>query len=99
MVAGDDVSNGKPAPDCFLLAAERLGQSPADCLVFEDAPAGIRAAEAAGMGVVVITALHSHPFEPSHPTLASYDDVSALIGESGMLALSRSLRRTAALGA
>jgi sugar-phosphatase len=99
MVAGDDVTNGKPAPDCFLLAAERLGQNPADCLVFEDAPAGIRAAEAAGMGVVVITALHSHPFETSHPTLGSYDDVSALVGESGMLALSRSLRRPAAIGA
>lgn len=99
MVAGDDVARGKPAPDCFLLAAERLGQRPADCLVFEDAPAGIRAAEAAGMGVVVITALHSHRFETPHPTLEGYDDVAALVGDAGTLALSKSLRGTSAFGA
>ena len=47
MVTGEDVKNGKPAPDCFLLGAEKLGQRPEDCLAFEDAPAGIQAAEAA----------------------------------------------------
>ena len=48
IVAAEDVSRGKPAPDCFRLAAERLGVDARDCLVFEDAPAGIAAAEAAG---------------------------------------------------
>jgi HAD superfamily hydrolase (TIGR01509 family) len=43
---------GKPAPDMFLLAAERLGVPPARCLVFEDAEPGILAARAAGMQVV-----------------------------------------------
>jgi HAD superfamily hydrolase (TIGR01509 family) len=43
---------GKPAPDMFLLAAERMGVPPAGCLVFEDALPGIQAAEAAGMQVV-----------------------------------------------
>ncbi len=46
------VQNGKPAPDLFLLAADRLGASPADCVVIEDSPAGIRAAQAAGMRVI-----------------------------------------------
>lgn len=88
MIAGDDVDNGKPAPDCFLLAAERLGVAPADCLVFEDAPAGIQAAEAAGSSVLVVTALHSHPLETAHPTMASYDDIR-LDFASGGLALAR----------
>jgi sugar-phosphatase len=61
LIAAEDVTRGKPAPDCFLLAADRLGVHAADCLVFEDAPAGIAAAEAAGAGVVVITATHAHP--------------------------------------
>ena len=61
LVAAENVERGKPAPDCFRLAAERLGVRAADCLVFEDAPAGIAAAEAAGAAVVVITATHAHP--------------------------------------
>ena len=44
--------NGKPAPDLFLLAADRLGIAPQDCIVIEDSPAGILAARAAGMRVV-----------------------------------------------
>ena len=40
---------GKPAPDSYLLAAERLGLDPADCLVLEDAPAGVAAGRAAGL--------------------------------------------------
>lgn len=48
-VTGDEVDRGKPAPDLFLLAAERLGAEPASCLVFEDAPAGLEAAARAGM--------------------------------------------------
>lgn len=46
------VRHGKPAPDLFLFAADRLGISPADCVVIEDSPAGIIAARAAGMRVV-----------------------------------------------
>jgi mannitol-1-/sugar-/sorbitol-6-phosphatase len=72
LVTADDVERGKPAPDCFLLAAERLGVAVGDCLVFEDAPAGIQAAEAAGAAVMVVTAAHSDPFETEHPTIAGY---------------------------
>jgi pseudouridine-5'-monophosphatase len=55
-ILGDDpeLINGKPAPDIFLLAAQRLGTSPEHCLVFEDSVAGMKAAKAAGMSVVVI---------------------------------------------
>lgn len=46
------VARGKPAPDLFLFAAERMGASPADCVVIEDSPAGIEAARAANMSVI-----------------------------------------------
>lgn len=49
-----DVKRGKPAPDMFLLAAERMGVSPEKCLVFEDGKAGIDAATAAGMKSVFV---------------------------------------------
>jgi sugar-phosphatase len=58
LVSIDDVARGKPAPDPFLLAAERLGVDPAACLVFEDAPAGIAAARAAGMTAWAVTTTH-----------------------------------------
>jgi sugar-phosphatase len=52
------VLHGKPSPDVYLLAAAGLGVSPADCIVIEDAPAGIQAARAAGMDVVALTTTH-----------------------------------------
>jgi beta-phosphoglucomutase family hydrolase len=55
VVTVDDVRHGKPAPDMFLLAAERMGVDPKDCLVFEDAEPGIQGALAAGMQVVRVT--------------------------------------------
>jgi sugar-phosphatase len=58
LVTADQVERGKPAPDPYLLAAERLGVDPAACLVFEDAPAGIAAARAAGMTVWAVTTTH-----------------------------------------
>ena len=48
------VKNGKPAPDIFLLAAEKMSVSPDQCLVFEDAPSGMHAALSAGMSVIVV---------------------------------------------
>ncbi len=50
----DDVRRVKPAPDLFLLAADRLGVDPAACVVFEDSPNGLRAAHTAGMKTVAI---------------------------------------------
>ena len=54
VVTGEDVKNGKPAPDIFLKAAEELKVSPEYCIVFEDAFSGIRAAAAAGMQAVLV---------------------------------------------
>ncbi|MCG3125317.1 MAG: Fructose-1-phosphate phosphatase YqaB [Phycisphaerae bacterium] len=58
VVHGGDIERGKPAPDCFLLAAERLRRLPARCVVVEDAPVGIEAARAAGMRVVALVGTH-----------------------------------------
>jgi beta-phosphoglucomutase family hydrolase len=54
LVCAEDYKNGKPAPDGFLLAAERLGVQPEHCLVFEDTEMGIQAATAAGMASVMV---------------------------------------------
>ena len=60
---GDEVERGKPEPDLFLLAASRLGVEPEGALVFEDAPAGVAAAKAAGMQVAWIPNEHSRELE------------------------------------
>lgn len=73
LICAEDVSNGKPDPDCFLLAAQRLEVEIRDCLVFEDSPAGIKAAEAAGAAVMVVTATHPSPLHTQHATIADYN--------------------------
>jgi HAD superfamily hydrolase (TIGR01509 family) len=55
VVTAADVLRGKPAPDLFLLAAERMGVAPAECVVFEDAELGLLAAQRAGMGAVRVS--------------------------------------------
>lgn len=55
--SSEDVGRGKPAPDLFLYAAERMGVAPERCVVVEDSPLGVRAAVAAGMDVVGFTAM------------------------------------------
>lgn len=57
-VCGADVQNGKPDPQVFLIAAERLGVGPANCVVIEDAPAGIEAARRAGMRSIGLSSTH-----------------------------------------
>jgi HAD superfamily hydrolase (TIGR01509 family) len=54
VVTADEVRIGKPAPDIFLMAAKLLGVSPVKCLALDDAPAGIMAAQCAGMTVVAV---------------------------------------------
>ena len=61
IVSADEVGRGKPAPDVFLVAAERLGYSPDACAVFEDSSAGILAARAAGMFVIAVPNPHYPP--------------------------------------
>ena len=57
VVTADDVTHGKPAPDIFLLAAERLGVAPTECIVYEDGDLGLEAARRAGMRAVDVRVL------------------------------------------
>jgi sugar-phosphatase len=59
VVTIDDVSRGKPDPEPFLLGAKLLGVPPQNCLVFEDAPAGLASARAAGASTIAVTNTHS----------------------------------------
>ncbi|HET9514543.1 MAG TPA: HAD-IA family hydrolase [Gemmatimonadales bacterium] len=58
-ITGDQVRQGKPEPECYLLGAARLGADPADCLVVEDSPAGVAAGRSAGMQVLAVLTTHS----------------------------------------
>lgn len=58
IVTADDVERGKPDPQGYLLGAERLGADPAECVVVEDAPAGVAAGKAAGMTVWAVVTTH-----------------------------------------
>jgi sugar-phosphatase len=89
LVAAEDVQRGKPAPDPFLLGAERLGIAPEHCLAFEDTLAGLTAAERAGMDAMVITATHSHVLDTDAISVLDYDDLRAVTLPDGMLRLER----------
>lgn len=87
MITAEDVEHGKPAPDCYLLAAERLGVPIADCLVFEDAPAGIAAAESAGARLIVISATHAHALSTHHAVVRDYDAIALQSGAPGSMSI------------
>jgi HAD superfamily hydrolase (TIGR01509 family) len=82
VITGDQVKNGKPAPDIFLAAAEKMAVSPQNCLVLEDSEAGIRAAHAAGMVPVMVPDLKP-PSEDArrlaHRIVASLHEVRELL--------------------
>ena len=77
IVSGDDVTRGKPAPDIFLKAAERLGRTPDECVVFEDAPAGVDAARAAGMRVIGVLTTHDpHQLQKADLLIENFNALS-----------------------
>ncbi|WP_152363211.1 HAD family hydrolase [Microlunatus speluncae] len=61
VVTREDAPRGKPAPDLYLVAADRLGLPPCECLAIDDAPAGLASARAAGMRVLTVTGGHVAP--------------------------------------
>ena len=76
IVTGEEVENSKPAPDIFLKAAERLGLSPAECVVFEDGPVGVAAAKSANIKCVAITATHpADKLQNADITIDTYENV------------------------
>jgi HAD superfamily hydrolase (TIGR01509 family) len=83
-IGGDEVTRGKPHPDPFLLAAQRMQRAPHDCLVFEDSEHGARGALAAGMSVVIVPDLKT-PSDDARTeclaVLASLHDAQAHIAD------------------
>jgi sugar-phosphatase len=75
LVTADDVVAGKPDPEGYLEAARRLGRAPADCVVVEDAPAGLQAAVAAGMRVVGLTTTHPAAELQAATLVTSWDEL------------------------
>lgn len=91
IAAGDEVENGKPAPDIYLLAAQRLGIPPKQCVALEDSVPGCRAALAAGMQVVAVPngQTETADFSFAHHVFASLHEVAQnldllLGGEKGI---------------
>jgi beta-phosphoglucomutase family hydrolase len=72
IVSADNVRISKPHPETFLRAAEGLGVSPDACIVFEDAPKGVEAAQSAGMKCVVLTTMHGKEEFLAYPNVVGY---------------------------
>jgi HAD superfamily hydrolase (TIGR01509 family) len=92
VIAAGDYARGKPNPDPFLKAAERLGLDPVDCLALEDSHNGVRAAHAAGMMTVMVPDLLEATDEMRTLSVAVADDlheVKVLLAKSSILSASR----------
>jgi HAD superfamily hydrolase (TIGR01509 family) len=76
VVAGDDVTNGKPHPEPYLRAAELLGVAPEDCLAFEDSPTGLASAEAAGCHAIGVTNIINLPTGTNRRIISSLTEVT-----------------------
>ncbi len=87
LVTAEDVATGKPDPGCYVLGAERLGVPVQDCLVFEDATVGIRAGEAGGADVMVVTSTHHVPMVTEHPSTDGYEQLQVRRNAEGLLYL------------
>lgn len=89
LVTAEDVASGKPDPACYVLGAQRLGVPVQECLVFEDAAVGIRAGEAAGADVLVVTATHLTPIVTAHACIYDYQRLKVMRDAEGKLRLQR----------
>lgn len=84
LITIEDVTHGKPHPEPFLVAAQRLGVPPARCIVVEDAPAGLTAGRAAGMTTVALTTTHRADELDADVVVADLSAISARVVESGL---------------
>ncbi|MFD9483358.1 HAD-IA family hydrolase [Streptomyces sp. NPDC059991] len=84
LVTVEDVTYHKPHPEPFLLAAERLGVDPSLCVVFEDAPAGLASARAAGMRAIALTTTHAVEALDADAVVADFNSISAQVSDSGL---------------
>lgn len=83
VVTADMVARGKPAPDAYLLAARRLGTEPGECVVIEDAPAGVAAGRAAGMTVWAVSTTHQrHELGEAHRVASGLPELLADLASS-----------------
>lgn len=89
LVTAEDVASGKPDPVCYVLGAQRLGVPVQECLVFEDAPVGIRAGVASGADIVVVTCTHLAPMVTEHATIVGYEQLKVHRDDDGLLRLSK----------
>jgi len=81
-VTADDVVNGKPSPEPYLKGAALVAAAAGDCLVFEDTPAGIKSARAAGMPVIALsTTLSAKELSGADAVLRSFDGVAATLAD------------------
>ncbi|MFC8218912.1 HAD family hydrolase [Streptomyces sp. NPDC057362] len=84
LVAADDITRGKPDPEPYLLGARALGVDPAACVVFEDAPAGLRAGRAAGMRTVALATTHPAGELDADLVVEDLSALSALVTDAGI---------------
>ncbi|OUJ14809.1 HAD-IA family hydrolase [Acetobacter sp. DsW_063] len=87
LITAEDVERGKPVPDCFILGANELGFEAANCCVFEDAYAGIRAARAAGSEVVIVSYTHKNTLDNNLVSIHDYEKLSVDKFRDGRLTL------------
>jgi mannitol-1-/sugar-/sorbitol-6-phosphatase len=88
LVTAEDVANGKPHPEPYLRAAKLLGVKPQECLVIEDAPAGIRSAHAGGMKVVGFASTYEkEKLGEADAAVKSFEELSVAV-ENGCLRVS-----------
>jgi mannitol-1-/sugar-/sorbitol-6-phosphatase len=86
MITAEDVVHGKPSPEPFLKGAALLSVAPADCLVFEDTPAGIASARAAGMQAVALqTTYPAHQLQAARAIIRNLADVKATLREDNII--------------
>ncbi|MGS2586864.1 HAD family hydrolase [Streptomyces hebeiensis] len=84
VIAADDITRGKPDPEPYLLAARRLGVAPKRCVVFEDAPAGLASAHAAGMRTVALATTHDRSELTADAVVSDLSQVSVQVTADGV---------------